>query len=408
MAQPAPSQQVTRIKAADAAAILERLSGSDRLERGSVFVLSVEAIRDRAPESWPRRREDVWEYVNRKLHEHLTYQDLFQKISDIDCLVAMTTEDGVAAQAVGLKILEEVLHHFLGRAERFDIRIKAVGKIDGLELSCVDLDPVAIARAREEQAAAPYRSQVSAELQRERTPVSFVARSGLRLRIDYALEHVVSLRHGVTAVLRVEPTVTFAATGELIPPRKYARLSDDDVALIDRSTLSFAALFTPEDARTQPPITVPVSFRTMASRRGRHSLSVIEGLTPERVRQGVLVELADVDRGTPTGRLVEITGLVGQLARGVLARAVPSRDALEPIRGVRLNGITMDFSELGLSGPQLEQLMRVMALQLRGKAPALIAQGLALPQHLPLADAAGFTHAAVRAAPMTADSREVA
>ncbi len=398
------TETVTRIKATDAAALLERLSGSDRVERGSVYVLSVEAIREHSPERWSRRRDDVWGYMARKLDEHLSYQDLHQQISDTDCLVAMTTEDGIAAQAVGLKILEEVLHHFLGAAERIDIRIKSVGRIEGTELTCVELDPVVIAKARDEAAAA-YVAAVSPEEERQRNPISFVAASGLRLRIDFAIEQVVSLRHGVTAVLRVEPTVSFAATGEVIPPRKFAKLSDEDLAVVDRASLSFAALYMPEDARHQPPLIVPASFRTMGSRKGRHSLAVIEGVKPERVRQGLLLELADLDKGTPMSRLVEVSGYLGQLTRGVLGRLPPGRDPMAPVRGVRLQGLTMDFSELPLGDELLEKLMRMMAREMRGKAPALIAQGLASPMHLEVADQAAFTHAAVRAAPITAAAK---
>ena len=254
MSEPAGATPVTRMSAADAKAVLDRLSGSDRLERGAVYVLSVEAIRERSGARWPRKVDDVWDYFGRKLDEHLTYQDIHARISDTDCLVAMTTEDGVAAQAVGLRVLEEVLEFFLGHADRLDIRIKSVARIDGDELTCTDLDPAKIEKAREEEAKAPYKRQVSDEDERQRNPISFVAANGLRLKIEFALEHVISLRHGVTAVLRVEPTVTFAATGEAIPPRKYARLSDEDLAVIDRATLSFGALYLPEDARTQPPI----------------------------------------------------------------------------------------------------------------------------------------------------------
>jgi hypothetical protein len=401
-------ETVTRIKAADAAALLERLAGSELLERGCVFILSVEAIRDRSSERWPRKRDDVWGYFNRKLHEHLSYQDLHQRISDTDCLVAMTTEEGIAAQAVGLKILEEVLTFFLGAAERVDIRIRSVGKIEGTEISCVDLDPAQIAQARDEAGTQPYKAQVSAEDERQRNPISFVAASGLRLRIDFALEQVISLRHGVTAVLRVDPKVSFAATGEIIPPRKFAKLSDEDLAMVDRAALSFAALYMPEDVRRQPPVIVPASFRTMGSRKGRHALSVIEGVSPERVRQGLMLELADIDKGTPIGRLVEVAGLVGQLTRGVLVRLAPARDVLAPVRGVRLNGYTLDFSELGLADAQLQQLMQLLAVQMRGKAPAQIALGLAAPRQLQIADHSGFTHAAVRAPPITAATSNAA
>ena len=45
---------------------------------------------------------------------------------------------------------------------------------------------------------------------------------------------------------------------------------------------------------------------------------------------------------------------------------------------------------------------------MRGKAPALIAQGLAERFHFEMADDAGFTHASIRAAPKTVTRREVA
>lgn len=399
---------ITKISATDAVAVLERLAGSDRLERGAVFIISVEAIKERSAERWPRRRDDVWGYLGRKLNEYLSYQDIHHRISETDVLVAMTTEDGVAAQAVGMKVLEDVLEFFLGAAERVDIRLKAVSRIDGTVLSCTPLDPNTIATAREREAAAPYLRDVSAEAERARNPVSFVAHNGQRLQVAFALEHVVSLSHGVTAVLRVEPTVTFSATGETISTRKFHRLADEDIAAIDRATLAFGALFIPEDARTRPPVILPVSFRTMGGRKGRHSLINIEGAPAERVRQGALLEFVDIDRGTPSGRLVEVASLVGRLTRGVLARLQASREALAPVQDARFNGLTIDFADLGLPDSRLEEVMRVMIRQMRGKAPALIAQGLGERLHLEMADSAGFTHAALRAAPDTVTRRDVA
>ncbi|MBI1200824.1 MAG: hypothetical protein GC203_23415 [Phenylobacterium sp.] len=401
MAAPQVSMTVTKITATDAAAVLERLAGSDRIERGAVFVISVEAIRERSGDRWPRKRDDVWIYLSRKLNEHLSYQDIHHRISETDVLVAMTTEDGIAAQSVGMKVLEEVLEFFLGAVAPLDIRIKGVTGVDGNELCCVDLDPKAIAAARDIEADAPFRRQVSAKAQSERNPVTFLASNGQRLQVDFALEHLVSLRHGVTAVLRVEPTVIFNATGEAIPPRKFLKLNDDDLIAIDRATLAFGALFLPRDAKVQPPVILPVSFRTMGSRKGRAALTELEGVTSERLRQGAMIEFVDIDRGTPGGRLVEVTGLVGGVCRGVLARLHPARNALHPVQGTRFNGLTLDFADFALPDSRLEEVMRLMMRQMRGKAPALIAQGLRDYRHFDMADAAGFTHASVRARPLS-------
>ncbi|HEX7943362.1 MAG TPA: hypothetical protein VF495_01780 [Phenylobacterium sp.] len=399
---------LTRISAVHASAVLERLAGSDRLERGAVYIISVEAIRDRSGDRWPKKRDDVWGYLGRKLNEYLSYQDVHHRLNDTDVLVCMTTEDGVAAQAVGMKVLEDVLEFFLGAAERKDIRIKAVTRIDGDELLCADLDPEIIATAREKEAEAPYQRQVSPEAERARNPHSFVASNGQRLQIDFALEHVVSLRHGVTAVLRVEPTVSFSATGETIVARRFHRLSDEDIIAIDRATLAFGGLFIPEDAKTQPPVIMPASFRTLGGRKGRNSLIAIEGVTPERIRQGAMIEFVDIDRGTPSGRLVEVVSLVGRVTRGVLARLQPVGNALDPVQGARFNGLTLDFADLGLPDARLAPFMRAMAHQMRGKAPALIAQGLGERLHFEMADDAGFTHAGIRGVPNTVTRKQVA
>jgi hypothetical protein len=417
MSRASADTAITRISAADASTALERLAGSDRLERGAVFIISVEAIKERSGDRWDRKCDDVWGYLGRKLNEYLSYQDIHQRISETEVLVAMTTEDGVAAQAVGMKVLEDVLEFFLGEANRRDIRIRAVSRIDGHYLSCTDINPDAIATARaaarpadpeRAETVSPYRSLVSADAERERNPASFTASNGQKLQIDFALEHVVSLRHGVTAVLRVEPTVAFHATGEIIPPRKFLKLADEDMHAIDRATLAFGGLFLPEDARTQPPLILPTSFRTMGGRKGRQMLINVPGATPERVRQGAMIEFVDVDRGTPNGRLVEVTSLVSRVTRGVLARLQPNRDALSPVSGARFNGLTVDFADLGLPDSRIEAFMRLMAHQMRGKAPALIAQGLAERLHLEMAEEAGFTHAAIRGAPRTVTRREVA
>ena len=405
--------EITRISAADASAVLERLAGSDRLERGAVFLISVEAIKHRSGDRWDKKRDDVWGYLGRKLNEYLSYQDIHQRVSDTEVLVAMNTEEGVAAQAVGMKVLEDVLEFFLGEANRRDIRIKAVTKIDGSYLSCTDVDPDAIATARAtarpepEPIVSPYQTKVSPQAERERNPVSFVASNGHKLQIEFALEHVVSLRHGVTAVLRVEPTVRYHATGEIIPTRKFMKLADEDIMAIDRATLAFGGLFLPQDARTQPPLIMPVSFRTMGGRKGRQLLIGLPCAAPEQVRQGAMIEFIDIDRGTPPGRLVEVVSLVSGVTRGVLARLQPAADALGVVSGARFNGLVVDFADLGLTDAKLAPFMRVMAHQMRGKAPALIAQGLAERMHLDMAEEAGFTHAGIRAAPKTV-TRQVA
>ncbi|WP_421931229.1 hypothetical protein [Phenylobacterium sp.] len=398
---PGEPKSIERLTAGGAAAALERLAATDLVERGCVTIISVEAIRQRSGDRWTRKRDAVWAYVGKKCDEHLAYQDIRHRVGETDFLIAMTSEEGVAAQAVSLKILEEVLLFFLGVADRADMKIRAVSAIDGDELSCSEIDLTRIAAPRaappeEVIAVSPYHAGVDPAEERRRNPISFVTASGQNLRIDFALQEVVSLRHKVTAALRVDPTVTHIASGRLIPARAFGKLSDDDIAFIDRSALDFAALFAGVEGRPAPPLILPLSFRTMSARKGRQALISVPGLTPARMKTGMMVELIDVDRGTPEARLLEVTGLVGQVCKGVLARIQPVRDPVGAVRGARLQGLTVDAGDLVGGDSQVASQMIALAAQARGRAPALMIHGLTSEGFLDVAGVAGFTHASMK------------
>lgn len=394
-----------RLNAADVAAVLERFGGQDLLGRGAVNIISLAAIRDRAGERWPRKRPDVWAYAERKLAEHLTYHDLSQRVGETDYLIAMTSEEGVAAQAIALKVLEELLLHFLGAADPSDMRVQAVTDLSGGEVKCAPLDPRAILKAKKAPpVAAPKSSDADVDPAEEkrRNPYLFATGSGLNLRIDFAVEPMISLRHGVPAALRIEPTVTEPATGRVIPARAFARLSDSDLAMIDQATLDYAALYLPRvDRAGAPPLIVPVSFRTMATSKGRQALIACAGDVPARMKAGLMVELVDVDRGTPQGRLIEVCGLLRTICRGVFGRAVPGKDAMAPLKDARLAGVTLDASELPVEDARLAAFLIDFARQAKGLTPAIAVQGLNSQVMFAVAETAGLTHAALRAAPVT-------
>jgi hypothetical protein len=387
---PEPAANVSRITSADARAVLDRLAGTDLIARGSVAIVSVEAIRERTGERWPRKCDDVWGYLERKCDEHLSFEDLRRRVNETDFLIVMLSEEGLAAQATCLKILEEVLVFFLGAADLGDLRLRGVTAVDGDTITTAPIDPARIARTT-----APRSAMAALEDARAaaRSSVSFVTVAGERVRVDYGMEEVVSLRHRTTACVRIEPTVTSMDTGQLIPVRAFPKLADDDIAFIDSSTFAYGAALLPQDAGPAPVLILPVSFRTVGARKGRAGLIAVDGACPGELRRRVMVELVDVDLGTPTARLAEVVALSGQLCRAVTARAWPSRDCLAPLRGARLHGVAFDLRDFAWDELRLAALLRAMGQQLHRKAPAVIAQGLAAESWFACAEAAGFTHA---------------
>jgi len=338
-------------------------------------------------------------------------QDMHHRISDTDFLVAVTNEHSAAVQAAALRILEEVLVFFLGSAETPDLKIQSVTGVGATgEITCARLDPHKIARAPVyvDDPNTPYRAGVDVVEEQRRNPVSFVTASGAALRVAFAVEPVVSLRHQVTAALRVEVTVTLVSSGVAIPGRAFSRLGDEDLAFIDNATMDFGALFLSK-ARlaAQPALILPVSFRTMGGRKGRHSLALVAGGAADVLKSSVMAEFVDVDRGTPASRLTEVAGLVGSLCRGVLVRVRPAKDWMAAVRGFKPHGLTVDAADLGDSDARIAQQMLDFGDQAKGVAPALMAFGLPGEGFSQVAIVAGLTHASIRQ-PQTEAARSAA
>jgi hypothetical protein len=111
-------------------------AGSELIARGSVNVISVKAIRRWAGDWWDKKRVDVWTYVERKLAEHLDRSDLRARIGEEDFLIAMNNDQGLAAQATSVRILEDVLTHLLGAAEPTDLGVRAVIGVEAGGVVC--------------------------------------------------------------------------------------------------------------------------------------------------------------------------------------------------------------------------------------------------------------------------------
>ena len=229
---------------------------------------------------------------------------------------------------------------------------------------------------------------------------SITTNKGQALRVDFDLEPLISLRHQTTAALRIEPRVSleYDYDGAGAAPI----LTEQDLARIDQATLDFAAEAL-ADGRAQPAIIIPVSFFTMAARKGRQALAMIAA-DAQLLKSSVIVEFTDVGRGTPVGRLTEVGGLVTSICRAVFVRVPSASDMLASVRGYRPHGITLDASGLVGGDAQIATQMLTFGEQARGAAPLLVVQGLPNDGFFQVAQVAGMSHASQRtAAPAVAE-----
>lgn len=238
-------------------------------------------------------------------------------------------------------------------------------------------------------------------------PGTFMTAERQVLAILFSVEELTSLRHKAPAALIVRPVVQHVRTRRIVPARAFVRLSDDDMETVDRATTVFASEFEPPIGQAKLPLILPQSFRTVAGRRGRAALTNITKGDSQALRKRLIVELTDLDRGTPSGRLAEVVGLLNAMCKGVFARLQPGRDAAGPIRDVRLQGVTLDGTDLPGSDSDAVAALLDFADQARGLAPLLVAQSLSDEGFTDVAEVAGFTHVSQREQ-LSPDAAEIA
>lgn len=216
------------------------------------------------------------------------------------------------------------------------------------------------------------------------------------LAVDFAIEELIHLRRQATAALRIHRVVRHVKSGVIIPTWAYGRLSDADMESADRATVEFAARLRPSEGDARLPLIIPQSFRTMAGRRGRAALAIAARGSSGALKARVIVELMEVNRGTPSARLAEVTGLLRTTCKGAFVRLQPGRNAAASVREARLQGLSLDAGDITGTDSEVAGALLGVGEQVQGCAPMLVAQGLSSDGFFAVAEVAGFTHASLR------------
>lgn len=334
-----------RFEAAVSRDNLDFLADRGLLDAGCVNLISLQAVKDRAQDRWPRRQELVWEFTERHLKDRIAPSDLVLRIDDANFLVAVTGSHASAAQAVCLRVLEDVLMHFIGRVDRADLILRRVDAIKDGALTCSAVDIYRIPLRATDPAAEAQALREGAVREKEKNPALFTSLSGKPLQISFATAAVVSLKTGAFAGLHIERSVQ-DMDGRALSLRELDELTASDLLRIDAATLDYARVYQVDDDTPGYAILIaPVSFRTLSQNRGRQAL-IGAGGGSKAFQQNVILELLDIQPGTPPGRVAETAAIGRTLARAVLARAHGPASAATAAAEAKLTGFTVRFCDL--------------------------------------------------------------
>jgi len=386
------------------AATLEQLSADGRLTDGRALILDLGAIRDAYGQRWGRRGDAGFDLLFTEARRLLGVGDMVVRVGEVEVLVVSTAEDPLVLRGVAVRVLTEALKQLIGEARPSAVVVRAVTGFHNGQIASRLFEPEELASARV-AADSVERARRAAEPEgrlgdeggvQVETITTF---DGRRLDIGFAVEPVFDLNRSAVAGYRIDPLLTHAGGGEpLGAAERMGLLASDmervDIATLDRALLRLEAR---RDIGGEPPsLIVSVSFLSASSQRARTKLMLRPGPLREVVRGSVIWALTDVPDGAPAGRLTEIVALLRPFGRAVFCETRLSGAAMRAARTAGIAGLVVQPQgrELSITDTAL-WLLQAGKLAHRA-APALIAANLGSEDLLPMAAAAGFTHATVR------------
>jgi hypothetical protein len=396
-----PSPGVTRLEAADAQQMLERIQSSSLLAEGKVCLMSLSAVRERLGPRWLGRRDRIYDHARQALRRSLGAHGFFLRISETDFLVAQPGVDRIAGQAACLNCLRQVLTYFLGEALISDIMVHEVTSIDDgriaarvLDASAVDAEAQALPPVAPLQAAPPPAPPISGLFSQDRwTP--FTAHDGQRLRASCQLEPVFQLKTYGRIGYRMRRRILTLPSERPLSRADQQKLTGADIERIDCATLArgLNRLEQEAEGERQPSLILPVSFTTLSSKRGRATLAEFFRAAQGSVQRGLICEVCDIE-GVPPSALLAATSLMRPFCLFIVGHlAAPPGGGLGFLQGAGLQGVSVECPPGLESDGAFDAFAKAITAAAKPVVRAVMIYGVGSARHAAIASLHGASHA---------------
>ena len=362
---------------------------------GLAIVVSVEAIRERFGDRWPRKHEQVDAFVLRTTARLAGASAMIAAVNDVEFIIIQPNVEPLVGLNFAAAILKETLTFFLGQVNADDIRIfKVAGWDDGkLTLEPVRHDSSPHKPAPPASVAgATNRAPFLRELSFARAKSVTLAPEGARpLVLEFAIEAVWNVNQRVVTSYAMLPHLTIEATGEDVA---VSALSRDAALAVALEALGQAAAMIVEgmERSARFAVHVPVPLQGIMAVSKRHILlHALNDLSAE-VRKLLALDLCGQSEGVPHSRMSELVTALAPACRAVLARAPSPAFKVQEWRGCRLSGISLDCSGLGPGDPHSLTRLASFAEEAGKVTKTIIGHSLATRSLTLAAWAAGFSH----------------
>lgn len=387
---------VTRLLSPGVEAALEPFASSEVLSAGKVNLIAVDAVVERFGSRWPMRRDQVHEHVQGVLDRHLGARGFHLRISDTDVLVCQPELGRLAGQASCLRLLREILGHFLGASELAEIGVHEVLRVSPSGVEARALDPRAIIAADEQTEQTAESPSAGPLLGPVAVWTPFVASNGRSVEIACTLDPVMELRGRATIGLRFRRLVLDAATGRELSAAELERLSRVDRLRIDLGAVALGLdqLRSRRSERPPPTLILPVSFSSLTNLDDRARIVSAFQEARRYAGQGLICELRDIE-GVPIVTLQAAVSMIAPHSLFVVGHVGDLTTAQgQHLRDAGLRGLSTDCPP-GLEGAVYLGWVKHAALAAKRAARSFLLYRVPSVQQAMVAAAVGATHAHV-------------
>lgn len=377
--------------------VLEKVGPA--ISAGCVNIISVEAIRERTGERWPRKRDQVVTFVERAFSRLCQAGDIMVSLNDSEFVTVQPSVSRTAALGLSTNILSEALAFFLGAAAREDLHIFQVTSFVNGELSVQPVDAGTLLAGEDSGAwsepaegGSESLAPISEDLVWSKTHRTRLS-SPPDIELDVAItpEPTWNVGARVVASFLLRPSI-WLTEGELPErPAECGELSPTLAGEVAASGLAFAAELIGE-AGIQVALHAPLSLNALTYSASRYRLlHTLRELEPQ-VRRFLILEITDLSEGLPQSRLTELVAMLSPFCRAVLARAPSEMADVRAWRGCGLSGVTLDCRRLEATDRDAQHRLATFVRRAAEASTACVGYGLPTSSLMLAAWASGFTH----------------
>jgi hypothetical protein len=305
---------------------LARFADTDMLAQGKIVLISLDPVAEAFGKRWPMRADQVYEHVDRTVERMVGLQGESLRVSETDYLICQPEAGRFLAQAVGLRVLREVVGHFLGAAHLADAGVHEVVKVSNgvVEARQVDATDIEVLASNEVQprAAAPAAPSQDAAW------APFVTSDGRMLKVSCSLEPVFELKMYNRIGMRMSRRVWISGSDRPATQAQIGDLARGDVLRADLATIARGVdrLHSEAASGREPTLIVPISYLSLTCQRGRVDIINALKAAASLVKQGLICEICNIE-GVPQSALLTAIGLIRPYSLYVIGRLVSPEHA---------------------------------------------------------------------------------